>query len=514
MDSTDNGRPIPRETVLIVDDDVATGECFAEILETAGYATVTLTSGEDAVQAVSGRAFDAVVMDLMMKGMDGVTAARKIKALAGENDFLPIILITAFFCEENKVAGLAYADGFLGKPTTTSELVATVRSLIKIRRLTRELAFSKEKYHRFYDNIPHLCISVKTDGNILSCNKLFSDFCELPKSEIEGKSILSYLGHDEKPLFLQFIEAVTSTDGIPHQNVFTFLLPKSGKPFKLNVRAAAVNDEHQGTTVALAMEDITEKLDLEEEKKIARKQLYRSAHLTSIGTLASGVAHELNNPLTAILGFSSALLSRLNNHEEIEKTELGSYLQVIYNETIRCRDIVDHLHRFARDSGEANITALSLCGCIVNALRLVNMKAARSEITVLNDITDDVLVKADANKLEQVFINLLTNCIDFCPPGSTVHIAMVREKRVSRFISVEVRDNGPGMKAEVLTKAFDPFFTTKEVGKGIGMGLSISYKIMEELGGRIDLVSEQGRGTAIILEIPYDRSAITRTHYE
>jgi signal transduction histidine kinase/CheY-like chemotaxis protein len=505
MNSTVDTGIHAEETILIVDDEIETAGCFRAILEYAGYRTVIVESGEEAVRMVSEKKFDAVIMDLVMKGMDGVTAVQKIKNLVPDDEFLPVILITAFFSEENKIAGLSCADGFMGKPASSNELVATVRSLLKIRRLTRELALAKEKYHRFYDNIPHLCISVKTDGTIISSNKLFSSFCDAPKSKIEGTSVYTYLRPEEHALFASFIEAVTNTDGIPHQNVFTFILRATEKPYKLSVRAASVNDDLGGKTIVLAMEDITQKLNLEEERKVARKQLYRSANLASIGTLASGVAHEMNNPLTAILGFSSALLNRMSNKEEIAKDDFQSYLQVIHNETIRCRDIVEHLHRFARDSGEAKIGRHSLLECIVDALRLVNMKAVRSEITILNDIQEDAWVLVDTNKLEQVLINLLTNCIDFCPAGTTVHIAKLPEKRESRFVGIVVRDNGPGMQPDVLAKAFDPFFTTKEVGKGIGMGLAISYKIMDELNGRIDISSEPNKGTTILLEIPHDR---------
>ena len=493
------------ETILIVDDEIETAGCFRAILENAGYKTVIVASGQEAVRMVSERELDAVVLDLVMEGMDGVATAKNIKTLVADDEFLPVIIITAFYSEEKKIAGLSCADGFLSKPASSDELVATVRSLLKIRRLTRELALAKEKYHRFYDNIPHLCISVTTDGTILSSNKLFSSFCDAPKPQIEGTSVYAYLQPEEHKLFAAFIETVTTSDGIPQQNIFTFILPATGKHYKLSVRAASINDELGGKTIVLAMENITQKLTLEEERKVARKHLYRSAHLASIGTLSSGVAHEMNNPLTAILGFSSALLNRMGNKEEISKDDLQSYLQVIHNETIRCRDIVEHLHRFARDSGEAKIGRHSLLECTVDALRLINMKALRSEITILNDIKEDAWVLVDINKLEQVLINLLTNCIDFCPVGTTVHIAKFPEKKESRFVEIVIRDNGPGMQPDVLAKAFDPFFTTKEVGKGIGMGLAICYKLMDELNGHIDISSEPNKGTTVLLEIPYDR---------
>jgi two-component system, NtrC family, sensor kinase len=246
----------------------------------------------------------------------------------------------------------------------------------------------------------------------------------------------------------------------------------------------------------------------EPEKKkeplTAQEQLYRAAHLASIGTLASGVAHEINNPLTAILGFSSALLSRINNHEEIDRNELGTYLQIIHNETIRCRDIVEYFHRFAREHGEVRIGRVSLSESIVNALRLVNMRAMRSEVTILNEIEEDCWVRTDADRLEQVFINLLTSCIDFCGHGNTVVISAAAGKNKSNYAVVTVRDNGPGMTAEAAAGVFDLFFAAGEKGKVTVMALAVSRTIMEELGGRIDCVSEVGKGTTVSIDIPCD----------
>ena len=505
MNPPDKQEKSQPDVVLIVDDDQENAHCFKAILETAGYAAVTADSWQAALDIVKNGAVDLVLQDVIMPGMDGVTLAGRIKSTVGEEDFLPIVLVTAFANEKTKIAGLACADGFIAKPVVNAELVATVRSLLKIRRLTRELAKTRDTYKRFYENFLHMYASVTADGAIIGSNKLFREFFHTTRQKIEGMNILELLRPVEDPAFFsRFLESVVATDPIPQQNIFECKVQDAPERFKISVKAAAIDDAAAGKAIVLAMEDVTLKLEVEEERKIARKQLYRSAHLASIGTLASGVAHEMNNPLTAILGFSSALLGRVNNSEEIDKGELGSYLQIIYNETLRCRDIVDHLHRFARESGEARISRVSLLECIINALQLVNMKAARSEITILNDIREDVWVKADANKLEQVFINLLTNCIDFCGAGSTVTIVRGVQRRSSRFVQIAFRDNGPGMSPEVLTKAFDPFFTTKEVGKGIGMGLAICHRIIEELNGRIDIRSEQGAGTTVLLELPFD----------
>lgn len=372
----------------------------------------------------------------------------------------------------------------------------------------RTVSSEKEICRRMYEIFPYPFVSVKPDGTITSCNKFFSEFCHTPKDAIEGTSITSYLCHDDWSLFQRFLRSVVQAAPVSKQNDFEFTITGSDKRLKTRVRAAVVKAGNKEEEIILTVEEVTPKLDLEEEKKAARKQLYRSAHLASIGTLASGVAHEINNPLTAILGFSSAMLARLNTNEVIDKNDLVSYLQIIRDEAIRCRDIIDYLHRFARESGELRIGRVSLLASIVNALRFVNVRAMRSDITIVNEIREDSWVQADAGRLDQVFINLLTNSIDFCGSGSTVTIALAAGKIKSKYAVVTVRDNGPGMTAEVLASIFDPFFTTKEVGKGIGMGLAVCHKMMEELNGRIDIASEAGKGTTVRLEIPCDTETV------
>jgi PAS domain S-box-containing protein len=494
-----------REVILVVDDSEKYARCCKAFLEKEGYTAITAADGAEAVEIVRKKAVDLVLMDIAMPGMDGITAAGRIKSIAEEEGFLPVVLVTGFANEETKVAGLSISDGFLSKPVSNAELLATVRSLLRTRRLTRDLARTKERYRRFYDGFPQMYLSASPDGTIISCNDFFAERHGRPKSEIEGTNLVSFLAPAEREGLLQFFESVLDSDPVPLQQVFTLSMPGTGRKLQLSVKAIAVEGDDGVREVLLLIDDVTRQLALEAEQKSARRHLYRSAHLASIGTLASGVAHEMNNPLTAILGFSSALLNRINTKEAIDTGELGLYLQVINNEAVRCRDIVDHLHRFAQDQGETATGRLSLFECVVNALRLVNIRALRKDITIVNEMQEYVWVKADANKLEQVFVNVLNNCIDFCGPGTAVTIARARERQAPGFARVTISDKGPGMTPDVLARALDPFFTTKEAGKGIGMGLALCDKIMEDLDGRISIASEAGKGTTVIIDIPYDK---------
>jgi PAS domain S-box-containing protein len=337
---------------------------------------------------------------------------------------------------------------------------------------------------------------------ITDCNRFFRQIFGVSREEVVGTSFYLLFRQQDRQLVESFLNSFTLAE-LPSvgQRTFTIVREPSAPPLQLSLKAVYTGEVDDTLSIVIAMEDVTEQMLLQEQQKRARQQLYRSARLASIGTLASGVAHEINNPLTAILGFSSALLGRIRQNEPIEPTDLREYLEVINTEACRCRDIVENMSKFARE-GDVAMTSISLRACIQDAVKLTHARAVKAGIAIVVDIGNEAVVLSDANKLEQVFINLLANCIDFCPAGSAVTIKNFPTVDSGRYCRIRVADNGPGIGADILPKVFDPFFTTKEVGEGIGMGLAICYKIIEECNGRIDIVSESGDGTTVILDVP------------
>ena len=489
------------ETVLVVEDNLQTAEYMEVLLGSAGFRCIICTSGIKALDVIRTEHIDLVLQDVLMPDINGITAAQRIKNIAGK-EFLPVILVTALCSDEDKVAGLTYADDYITKPFSGEELLARINSLLRIRRLHRELSHSKARYECLYENFPHLYISIDSDRNITECNRFFRTRFKLSREEVIGKSIFSFFKAEDKPLLEHFFSSFVISD-LPsvQQRIFSLVSPYQSEPLMINMKAVYMGYEETGLAIVIAMEDVSQQLRLQDEQKNARIQLYRSARLASIGTLASGVAHELNNPLTAILGFSSALLDRVKNNEAIDTAELEQYLSIINTEALRCRDTVENLSKFARE-GDFQITRVSLRECINDSMKLTRSKAAKANITLINEIPGSVEVKADTSKIEQVFVNIFSNCIEFCNEHSEIRISQVRGREPTRYYTVQISDNGPGINPEVLPKVFDPFFTTKEVGRGMGMGLAICHKLMKECHGNIDIASEPGRGTTVILDIP------------
>jgi two-component system NtrC family sensor kinase len=228
-------------------------------------------------------------------------------------------------------------------------------------------------------------------------------------------------------------------------------------------------------------------------------QLIQSEKLATIGTLAGGVAHELNNPLSAIL--ANAQLLAMDFEEDEEHSDA---IQLIEAGAKRCKAIVENLLNYARRSGP-ELRSLSVNKVLEDTLAMLNHQLKHANVELVKELAPEVPpVRGIANELGQVFTNLIVNALDAVTEvhpkgGGRLHMSTALEKGM---IVVAFEDNGPGMDASMLRKIFDPFFTTKEVGKGTGLGLAISQQIAGSFGGRVEVRSERGVGTCFRVVLP------------
>lgn len=235
-----------------------------------------------------------------------------------------------------------------------------------------------------------------------------------------------------------------------------------------------------------------------QELRAAQEQLLQSEKLASIGQLAAGVAHEINNPMGVILGFAQGILKTLPGDDPLRKP-----LATIEKESLRCKRIVQNLLDFARRSKPAphltNINELidASCNLVEHQTSLQNVKLVKGYDPTLPPIM------ADPNQLQQVFINIMLNAYQAMPNGGTLHIATRVEGSELQAIFT---DTGTGIPPENVQHIFDPFFTTKEVGEGTGLGLSVSYGIIKAHGGDIEVESQVGKGTTFVIKLPLDKS--------
>jgi len=232
-----------------------------------------------------------------------------------------------------------------------------------------------------------------------------------------------------------------------------------------------------------------------------QKQLVQAEKLATVGTLAGGVAHEINNPLAAILTSVQMLLMSDTISDESDKESL----QLIEEATQRCREIVKKLMFYARKPLESKeVTEVDLRDVIKNVVSFVGYQLEQENISVDIKADDKVkyMVTGNHNELEHVLTNIILNAKDAIKKikkKGTVHLLLAKD---GQQVELSVKDEGEGMSAEVRTKIFDPFFTTKDVGKGLGLGLSICHAIMERHNGEIEVESKPGKGSVFTIQLP------------
>jgi len=242
---------------------------------------------------------------------------------------------------------------------------------------------------------------------------------------------------------------------------------------------------------------------LQRESDKTRAQLEHAAKLASVGELASGIAHEINNPL-AVINEQAGLIQDILNPEfglKIDRDEIKSYLDKIQTAVFRCRDITHKLLRFVRK------TEMEMKPHDINELLngvvddLLGQEMAVSNIKIVRNYSDGLPeIITDGNQLQQVLLNIVNNAVDAIerPPGQIT----ISTFRVSNQVAITISDTGKGMTPEQLNRIFLPFYTTKPVGKGTGLGLSVSYSIMKNLGGKIEVNSELNKGSAFKILLP------------
>jgi two-component system NtrC family sensor kinase len=229
-------------------------------------------------------------------------------------------------------------------------------------------------------------------------------------------------------------------------------------------------------------------------EQATRQQIGRTEKLASVGRLAAGVAHEINNPLTGVLAFADMLRDKENMDDQDRQD-----LELIVRETKRAREIVRGLLDFARETPSVK-TCLNLNEVLAETIRLLGKREAFQNIYIVQNYADTLPpVNGDKNQLQQVFLNLCLNACEAMPRGGTL---LVGTSSAANRVVVEVTDTGCGIKKEHLDQIFEPFFTTKPVGKGTGLGLSVSYGIVRQHGGTLEVASDEGKGTTFTVTLP------------
>ena len=354
-----------------------------------------------------------------------------------------------------------------------------------------ELAMLKEFNESIVESINVGILAADPDGRVTGCNSALEGILGLRRDEATGLLVEDLFAED----FAETLRQVLGGAGwglSELRNIYKLhTATRRGRTLILNIALAPLKragaEEPGGVLVVL--EDVTARVRLEE-------QLQQREKLSSIGLLAAGVAHEINTPLTGVSSYTQMLLGML-----AETDPKHALLQKIRRQTDRATGIVNNLLNFSRTGGVTEFVEVNLNRVLEDTLQLLEPQFRQSRVEIVRECAEELpRVHGNAGKLQQVFTNLLLNARDAIPDGGRITLRTSTDDR--DLVNVEVRDTGIGIAPENVARIYDPFFTTKGVGRGTGLGLAVSYGIVQEHSGHIAVESAPGRGTTFRITLP------------
>jgi len=429
---------------------------------------------------------DIVLLDLGLPDSQGLDTLREFRAYSPE---IPVVVMTSLDDEATAIEALRHgAQDYIVKKIVHSRMLwRVIRYAFERNRLAGALQKSEEQYRTLVENaIEAIC--VVQDGMFKFVNPKTTEISGYSNEELMSMHFADLIHPDDRGMVLEYHLRSLSDEGVPGAYPIR-IFDKCGNTKWVQISSVLIIWEGRPATLNF-LSDIT-------ERKLAEEQVVTTSKLASIGELAAGVAHEINNPLTSIMGYAQLLLDVQDITPEIKRD-----LRTIHEESQRMARIVQNLLRFARRY-KAEKSHVDINDLIQRTLELRSYELKTSNIVVSTKFAPDLpKILADYNQIQQVILNIVTNAEQ----------AMLGSKRKGKItittgiaennVQIRIADNGPGIAPENVGKVFEPFFTTKEAGSGSGLGLSVCHGIIAEHGGNVYAESLFGKGTTFIIDLP------------
>jgi len=360
------------------------------------------------------------------------------------------------------------------------------RDLTEQRRLEKKIRESKRNLEAIFDGIRDRLSIQSPDYKILRINRPVIQKYKSTYQKLIGKKCYETYYQRSQPC-----EKCPITVTIQTQQFASSMMKIPEDDTSLRIFSYPILDE-KGNLFSIIehVQDVTDEQRLQE-------QLIQSEKLAGIGILASGIAHEINNPLSGIIGMAEASI------EEEDISTIRSYLTDILNCGQRISEIVNGLRSYCRSAKQEEQNLIDMNDVLEESLKMVRLAVKTSPVEVVKKFQSIGKVVANIGEIQQVFTNLITNAFQAMDGKGGILTLATRSSKDS--VEVKVSDNGMGIPQNYLSKIFDPFFTTKKTGEGTGLGLNIVYRIVTKYGGTIDVESKEGMGTTFILRFPIRR---------
>lgn len=491
--------------VQIVEDEGVVALDIRRHLEAFGYrVTGSYASGEEAIANFEAEGPDLVLMDIRLQGqMDGIEAAQIVR----EQFRVPVIILTAY-ADEKTIERAKFIEpfGYIIKPFEERELRTNIEMALFRHKLETRLQESEERYRRFFQEDLSADFVADSQGVLLACNRSFVEYFGFAgPEEVEG-TLLDNRFPDEKHAADFWQQLKQNNRLVLHE---LDLLRADGTKLNLLANVVADSDENgRITEVKGYLIDISKRKNLEQQLRQAQK-------LEAIGRLAGGVAHDFNNILTVILGYSTIVQEKLQNGDTAIENEVTGIKEAANRASTLTRQLLAFSRRQILKPKQVHLNEL------IKNLEKMMRRLVTEEIGMYLDLSavpDTVWV--DPGQIEQVLMNLIVNARDAMPGGGRISIRTLNYKVTSvepspmgeippgEYVCAAVRDTGVGIEPHMLKMIFEPFFTTKSEEKGTGLGLSTVYGIIKQSSGFLQIESEMGKGSTfwILLPVSHNKS--------
>jgi len=375
-------------------------------------------------------------------------------------------------------------------------IIESIRDVTAVKRLEKKYSDVRQLIDKVVESSVNAILAANRQGEIILMNTAAENLFGYSADDANHINIEDFYPPGVARTIMRKLRDETLGEKGKLPSTQVRIVTKHGMEVPVEMTAAIIYEDGREAATAAIFSDLREKFAVQKKLEKAESQLFQSEKLASLGRLAAGVAHEINNPLTSILLYGNLMKEKLEADHPLAK-----HLSYVLEDAERCKEIVKNLLAYSRQTRPSK-DFFYLNNLVGESLRLIRDQKLFMNVDVVKDLDAcQILVNADKNQLCQVLINLIINAFDAMGGHGTLTLKTFRDRKTG-MACIEITDTGTGIPPENLAKVFDPFFTTKELGKGTGLGLSMAYGIMEENHGRISIKNTGPGGTTILLELP------------